>query len=48
MWIMTKGGGWRKETKEECMAKEDIEGKFPCEKCWAEILKQVSNMEIRF
>jgi hypothetical protein len=27
-------GVWRKETKAEVMAKVDIEGKSPCEKCW--------------
>lgn len=27
-------GKWIKETKEEVMLKEDIEGKNPCEKCW--------------
>jgi hypothetical protein len=25
---------WRAETKEECLQKEDIEGKRPCDKCW--------------
>ena len=27
-------GKWRKETKEEVMEKEDLEGKRPCNKCW--------------
>ncbi len=35
-----ENGRWRKETKEEVMAKEDIEGNNPCEKCWKQARRQ--------
>lgn len=33
-----KDGKWVKESKEEVMDKEDLEGKKPCEKCWKSAL----------